>query len=178
MGSLSDSRVRIVEHPDAPQPGPSHRTNFASAGMGRNRQPRTSNPLMELSAKAVETIFVDCLFTKEEVALKGEKEPPENAVMVEGIMRTFGFHRERLEGHREDVKELLAQLPSEFQQGVGGGWSFLNACMTKDSKLWGEHIHMEELFCPGIGLGLAKWQFRREMWSSLPGSMPYVTVML
>jgi hypothetical protein len=37
---------------------------------------------------------------------------------------------------------------------------------------------MEMLFCLGIGMGLAKWLLPKNMWSALPGGMPYVGITL
>lgn len=129
-----------------------------------------------LTAKAVDEIFMDCLFRDEEVS-KEAAEPPAGAVIVEGIMHVFAMHPERLEGHREKVKAMLAELDDSFQAKGGGGMSFLNACMTKDGEHWGEHRNMEQLFVLGIGLKLAKWLSARELWRAMPGGMPYVVVL-
>lgn len=128
---------------------------------------------MKLTAPKVIDILTDCLYRGNE---SSNGKPPENAVIVEGVVRSYGFHPQRLESHRAEVKELLAELPDNFQSDKGGGWSFLNACMTKDGEQWGEHIDMEALFCLGIGLGLAKWQMFT-MKQVLPGGMPYVVVL-
>lgn len=129
-----------------------------------------------LTAKAVDEIFMDCLFRDEEVS-KDAPEPPPGAVIVDGIRHQFALHPERLESYREQVKALLAELPDNFQADKGGGWSFLQACMTKDGEQWGEHMNMEQLFVLGIGLKLAKWQLDRAVWPALPGGMPYVVVL-
>jgi hypothetical protein len=131
-------------------------------------------PVSTLTAKAVETAFMNCLFTEEEL----KEGQPKEFVQVDAITCHFGFHPGRLESHREEVKALLAELPDQFHAGKGGGWSFLNACMDRHGNQWGEHIHMEQLFALGIGLNLAKWQFPRKMWRALPGGMPYVVVNL
>ena len=41
---------------------------------------------------------------------------------------------------------------------------------------WGEQIHVNELFCLGMGLGLVKCSLPREMWRVLPGGVPYFTI--
>ncbi len=38
----------------------------------------------------LQQIFTDCLFTDAEIGQS--KEPPKNAVLVEGITQNFGFH--------------------------------------------------------------------------------------
>jgi len=123
---------------------------------------------MKLTAENVQRIFTACLFN--------EGEPTENHVKAEGILANVGFHPERLESHREEVKAMLAQLPEQFHSDKGGGWSFLQACETSEGVQWGEHINMNQLFTLGIALKLASYCLPRTMWSSLPGAMPYIVV--
>ena len=133
---------------------------------------------MELTTKNVETVFKDCLYTEEEITFEPpNSKVPKGCVIVEGIVNTFGFHPERLASHKEDIRSMLADLPTEFRENSGGGWSFLNACIRQhDGEQWGEHRNMEQLFCLGIGLGMAKWLLPRNMWNVLPGEMPYVSI--
>ncbi len=124
----------------------------------------------------LEIILRDSLFNDEEVV---DGELPEGAILVKGIKKDtgFAFHPERLETHREEVTEMLKQLPTQFRESGGGGWSFLNACNTKDGKQWtGEHRKMEELFMLGMGLELVKYQLPRDMWPDLYGGMPYISI--
>jgi hypothetical protein len=130
--------------------------------------------MAKLTAESVEAVFMDCLFRKEEIVEPGRA--PDGAVLVDGVLRKFGFQPDRLESHRQTVRDMLAELPIEFHKNTGGGWSFLNACMTRDGTQWGEHRNMEQLFVLAIGLGLAGWLLPREVWSALPGSVPYVVV--
>jgi hypothetical protein len=133
-----------------------------------------------IDAARVDEILRDCLYKDDEVEGLAQDQAPEGAVIVEGIMRPFGFHPERLESHREEVAGMLANLPTEFrtsEHGGGGGWSFLNACQDRNDVQWtGLHQVMDALFVLGIGLGLAAWLLPRDMWSALPGGMPYVVV--
>jgi hypothetical protein len=48
--------------------------------------------------------------------------------------------------------------------------------VTKHGEHWGEHPTMGMLFALGIGAGLASYPIPREMWSALPGGVPYVTI--
>lgn len=135
--------------------------------------------MTELTAENVTRIISDSLFRSEEVpGDPGEKTPPADAVIVEGIMNRWAFHPGRLEGHRQEIADMLSQLPEEFQIHKGGGWTFLNACMTRDGRQWGEHRSMDELFSLGQGLKLVKCQMPRDMWRMLPGGMPYYSVNL
>jgi hypothetical protein len=91
-------------------------------------------------AEKVEAILSDSMFKEEEV-LGGKT--PTNAVIVDGVMLKFGFHSERLESHRAEVVEILKEMPREFHQDTGGGWSFLNLCMDSYGNQWGEHRNVE-----------------------------------
>ena len=124
---------------------------------------------IELTATRVDEILMDCLSKEDELN--------EDLVIVEGVVNNFSFHSERLQEHKDEIIALLSQLPTQFQQSEGGGWSFLNACMTKDGTQWGEHRNMEQLFVLGLGIGKVRWQMPKEMWSILPGGMPYVVVL-
>ena len=123
----------------------------------------------KLTAERVETTFMDCLFK--------EGEDTSNYVEAKGITTNVGFHPKRLASHKSEVDEMLGELPSEFQKDNGGGWSFLNACNDKDGNQWtGLHRTMEQLFLLGIALERVKIQLPREVWSALPGGMPYLVV--
>lgn len=128
-----------------------------------------------LTADRVEEILADCLFRDEEVEDLGREEIVARAVVAEGILNPFAFHPERLASHRDEVYEMLGELPDNYRASKGGGWSFLNACDDKHGNQWtGLHQTMDHLFVLGIGLGLAKWLLPRELWAALPGGMPYV----
>jgi len=103
----------------------------------------------KLTAKRVNDIFMDCLFTDEET----KEGPPKDYVKGEGIMNMFGFHPGRLESHREEIIELLKELPEQFRKDAGGGWSFLNACDDRHGNQWtGLHRDMELLFALGSAI--------------------------
>lgn len=128
---------------------------------------------MKLSAANVRATLTDCLFKDDEVT---NGVPPNDAVTAEGVMARYAFHPERLAGHRQDIASMLSELPDDFKSDGGGGMSFLNACYTKGGEHWGEHPDMDSLFVLGIGAGLAKYPLPRDMWSILPGGMPYITI--
>ena len=130
---------------------------------------------MRLTAESVEQIFLDCLFRDDELV---DGKPEIEPIKAEGIIRNFGFHPIRLNEHKTEIIELLQELPKEFFKDSGGSWSFLNACMDEHGNHWGEHRNIEQLFCLGIGLGIARFQFPRSMWSAFPGGVPYVTILV
>lgn len=126
---------------------------------------------MELTAQNVHDVIKDCLF------LDGEEMEPR--AESHGIVRSFAFHPERLESHREDVRSMLMQLHPTFRQTAGGGWSFLNGCIRGEDEndIWGEQPTVNELFCLGQALGLGEYTPRqRELWPFFPGSVPYYVV--
>ncbi len=116
-----------------------------------------------LTAENVTAVFLDCLFR--------DGEDTSNPAFAEGIRNKFGFHRERLGSHKEEIKEMLSCLPEQFREG----WSFLNACMTKDDVHWGEYHEVEQLLVLGLASGQAMLM-PREMWEVMPGGMPYFSV--
>jgi hypothetical protein len=127
---------------------------------------------MELTAENVGLIFQDCLFAKEEIETVKE----EDILKVEGVLHNFGLNPSRVEMNREQIKSLLEQLPANFMKGTGDGWSFLNACMTKDGIKWGEHISIEQLLVLGIAAGFVSYCFPRDLWTAFPGGMPYFSI--
>jgi hypothetical protein len=122
-----------------------------------------------LTAERVTAVFNGCLFK--------ETEDKSNPVIAEGITLSVGFHPGRLNSSRGEIEKLLNELPDEFKSSGGGGWSFLNACNDKHGNQWtGLHRTMEMLFLLGIAIGKVESQLPREMWSVLPGGVPYYIV--
>ena len=127
-----------------------------------------------IDSQRVRDIAADCLVDTPE----GETIPIDT-VFVEGILHTYAFRPDKLIKHHDEVRGMLELLPDAFRVEIGGGWSFLNACYDRNEVQWtGEHWCMEMLFCLGIGMGLARWLLPKDMWSALPGGMPYVGITL
>lgn len=122
-------------------------------------------------ASRVDEVMADCLFKPEE--MPGDK-PPENAVIVEGLVRSFAFHPDRIAARKADVAALCNELPDAFHKSKGGGWSFLNLCMDRHGHQWGEHVNCEALVALAIGTGQGGYPLPRDMWPALPGAVPYV----
>ena len=129
---------------------------------------------VNLTAENVRAVAKDSLFTDEEFPEGGDVPP--GAVMVDGIVGRYAFHPERLEANRAKVSEMLSHLDDSFMSNGGGGMSFLQACMDRDGNHWAEHPTMGMLFALGMGLGLVSYTMPREMWSMLPGAVPYLTI--
>ena len=124
---------------------------------------------MKLTAEKVNEIFMDCLFK--------DGEDTSEHVKAEGVITKVGFHPTRLKTHKDEIRQLLSELPTNFRSTSGGGWSFLNACIDANGNHWGEYRSIDELLCLGIATKQAKILFPKEMWSAFPGSMPYFSVL-
>jgi hypothetical protein len=124
---------------------------------------------MNLTAKKVNEIFLECLFK--------EGENTENHIIGEGIMHKIGFNPERLKANETKIIEMLNDLPDSFKKDGGGGMSFLNMCQDKENNQWtGLHQTMDELVCLGKAIGKLSFLLPKEMWSVLPGGMPYILI--
>ena len=124
-----------------------------------------------LTPSRVRDIAKKCLFAESEI-VNGNL-PPERLVIGDAIVRKYGFDRDRIEIHKPEIREMLDELPEVFKEGM----SFLNACYDKHGYHWGEHIDMGTLFALGQAAGMVESCLPREMWSLLPGGMPYYRVL-
>lgn len=116
----------------------------------------------------INAIIVDSLYRDDELS--------SDALIGEGVVQTFGFQPERLRSHEAEVKAMLMQLGDDFMKSKGGGTSFLSMPFDKEGNQWGEQPNAGQLLALGTALGLVKLAFPRDMWPSLPGGVPYVTV--
>ena len=128
-----------------------------------------------ISCERVFEMFSDCLFRDDEV-VDGKVNDESQLVEAEGIAGRYGFHKDRLNSHRDEVIEMLAQLPDDFRKSKGGGFLFLKMCQDRDGAQWDGHQNMEQLLCMGIGLDVAGYCAPRAMWAAFPGGMPYVWI--
>ncbi len=132
--------------------------------------------MLELTVRNVETVFKECLFTDDELDEHRRPKPGLEIAEARAVVHSFGFNKARLETRKEEIRQLLSQLPANFREGVGEGWSFLNACLREDGTQWGEHVNIEQLLALGIATEQAKILMPREMWSIFPGGVPYFSV--
>lgn len=122
---------------------------------------------MKLTSERVREIFEDCLTPDMET----------EHIVVEGVAHSYGLKPSKLEEYREEIFALLKELPEQFMESGGGGWSFLNACMDRHGNQWtGEHFVMESLFCLGIGIDVVVNPVPEELRPLLPGGVPYYIV--
>lgn len=129
-----------------------------------------------LTAQAVHAAMIDCLYTNEEIReldIRADNLPPDG-IVVQGITNKFLLNPTRLEHHRNQVRQWITELPTEFQKGQGGGWSFLQLPMRADGKQWGEQMDAQALYVLSNALGYAKFCLDKEFWAAMPGGMPYI----
>lgn len=136
--------------------------------------------MSKLAPDAVSKLFLACLVSEAELAARYPAGDPEFQT-VAGIVTVVLLHRRRVAAAREEIAGLLAELPDEFRSvdnpNGGGGWTFLNACLDRHGNQWtGVHQTMEQLFLLGMAAGLVTELMPRELWSSLPGGMPYYVI--
>lgn len=124
---------------------------------------------MKLTAENVDSVFMKCLFK--------EGEPTDNHVIAEGVIHKIGFHPDRVKENEGNIISMLNDLPDSFKQSVGGGMSFLNACLTSEGEQWGEHSNIDQLVCLGLAIKKVSIPFPRDVWTALPGGMPYFVVL-
>lgn len=121
-----------------------------------------------LTAENVERVFIACLGSQMDLE--------DGMVKVRGITFSAWLKKDALICHTNEITAMLEELPNQFHEREGGGYSMLYACRNKDGKVWGEHPHVEQLIVLGIGIGRVKFPLPRNMWDTLPGGMPYFMV--
>ena len=136
----------------------------------KDPQDQVIKPVFQLTADDVNQTFRSLFFL--------EEEDKSNPVLVEGIMHSIGFHPERLKVATAHIQEMLNELPNEFFESKGGGWTFLNACNDNKDRQWtGDHRTMEQLVIMGLAIGKVEFLMDRTMWSAFPGGMPYFKIL-
>lgn len=126
--------------------------------------------MKELTSQNVTDIFKKCLYN--------EAQPDVKTIVVEGIVSSAKFSVPMVNEYKQEIADMLSQLPDEFMTSKGGGWSFMNACVTKTGNMWTSlHQVMEQLFMLGMSVDMVICLLPRELWSALPGGVPYYQVL-
>lgn len=131
---------------------------------------------MELKAENVNEIFIDCLYSEDRLKSYTKEELMEKAILVEGIVTKVGFDPEKIALNKPKIIALLAELPDLFKYEVGGGFSFLSACVDKHGHHWGEQMDAERLLMLGMACKRVDSIFPRVCWCVLPGGVPYYVI--
>lgn len=129
--------------------------------------------MMKLTSENVDKVIYDCLYGDcedvHEALSKGKR--------AEGVKLKILFNPEKIEKHRDDIKNMLSQLPLAFRKKDGGGWSFLQMCNDAEGNQWtGEQKQMDALVCLGLAIDELRFCLPRGMWRVLPGGMPYIQI--
>ena len=64
-----------------------------------------------LTPQHVETVFMACLFR--------DDEDTSDHIVVEGVLQAVGFHPGRVEEHRQEIHDMLAELLDDFKISHG-----------------------------------------------------------
>lgn len=99
----------------------------------------------------VREIFADCF----------ESDPGDTIkrVSVEGIRPIrFTFHPRPVEGHRDEIRAMLAELPDPFKESKGGGACFVSSGCTRQGEKWtNSYDDQEKLTLLGVATGLVEY---------------------
>ena len=125
---------------------------------------------MKLSASEVNRIFKECLSVS-------SSSQSSTVTIAQGVLYRASFDTEKLKNYETSMREILNELPDDFQKNKGGGMSFLNMCMDKHGNYWtGSHATMDALVMLGNAIGAVSFNLPPQFWPILPGGMPYVVV--
>lgn len=131
---------------------------------------------MELTATNVHETFMECLFTEEE-AVSIDRNDKTQFIETKGVMIHVGFNPKRIEENKTSIIEMIDCLHNNFKETGGGGWSFLKLCSDKDGNQWTDlQQTADELVCLGLAIDRIEFSMSRELWSELPGGVPYLRI--
>lgn len=148
--------------------------------------------MSNLNRETIRAIVSDCFFDqaylKEHVTIdmsNPEASPDPvfddvakaEGVIVKSVVSTFFFNKAKVAEHKEEIAELLAQLPDSFREDIGGGMSLLAAVENKNGNQWGSQMDAADLFAVAEAAELAEPVLPREFWSHLPGGLPYFVIL-
>lgn len=123
--------------------------------------------MMELTSANVDALVEDVL---EENILSPDLR------RVRMINHAFGLNMAKLEEHRQDISDMLSQLPKTFFP-AGGGQSFTEACFRDDGVRWTEsRVRREVLLSMGVALNMVQIMLPRSMCAFCPEDDPYILV--
>lgn len=126
--------------------------------------------LLKLNVKHVEGIFKDCL-------LPDDDNNDAKVIVVHAVTGTYGFDPKKLDKHSNDIREMISQLSSNFDE-CHQGYTFMDLPFKWDGdskRQWGEQRHGDLLMALGLASGWMKMILEDpKLWKVLPGGVPYV----
>ena len=122
-----------------------------------------------LTSENVERLLKSMLISE------GDPIPAESeSTIARGITANVRFCTAKVTDHREEIRMMLDELPKQFRQSHGGGWTFLNMVTRRDGSQWGEQQQAEWLLLMGLAAGLIKYLVPKDSWNIFPGRVPYL----
>lgn len=96
---------------------------------------------------------------------------------VESGGEPIPLDKAKLESHQTEIARiLLEQDPKFFKHSEAGGYTFLQLPFDGKGNHWCEQPTALKLCILGLGLGLVEYLLPREVWSALPGGVPYLAI--
>lgn len=119
-----------------------------------------------LTEQHVKDVFKDCL-------VKDDEKETVSPVFVEGM--AAGFHPRRLEVRRQEIHDMLSELPDEVRSK--GGVSLSVARMDRHGKQW-SRLPVSQMMLAQLGaaIGEVKYPMPADVWAVLPDGMPHIIV--
>ena len=119
-----------------------------------------------LNAETVKQIFTDTLAENNKVC-------EEEAQEVEGVQLHVFFCRQKLKHYADQIKTMLKQMNHKYKEG----WTFLNFVENGLEFQWTSlHLDADMLLCLGLAHNYIEYCAPRELWSHLPGGVPYIRI--
>jgi ABC-type Fe3+-citrate transport system substrate-binding protein len=124
---------------------------------------------LTLTREHVTEVFEDCLYR--------ESEDPAQFIMIAGILNPAKFSSERLTQHRQEIADMLASLPAEFQQNRKHSANMRKAITNKYGFSWTDsYSDVAMLIQLGIATGQVKCFKGRHFGPFKRGKLPNVVV--
>jgi len=124
---------------------------------------------MKLSTNNVISIFDNCLSNK--------YTKKENILNVKSVNFNIKFDLEKILKNTNDINSMINELPNNFKENIGGGWSFLNIIINNKGEIWtSEHIIADKLVSLGLATNKLSFLLEKDVWKILPGGMPYIII--
>lgn len=124
----------------------------------------------KLHHNAVIKAFVEC-------AIPNGKRVKKDSIIVDGVSGPQAFRKDILETHRTNVKMMLAELPPKYF--TSGGATFNDLWDHSDGTRWtGTLSVMDMLLMLGLALGYVQYILPRDLWVTLPGRLPWLSINL
>jgi len=123
---------------------------------------------MQLTAKNVEKVFLDCF-------LKEGYTDETKVIPVNSVTGNFGFDPDKIEKYSEDIHDMISQLHPNFDE-KNQGYTFMNLPFKgENNEQWGEQRNGDQLMALGLASGWMKLTLEDKLtWAALPGGVPYV----